>query len=203
VFIKFKEAFFEQLKGLMLMNRKIVINIASFLSFFILLAAGCAISNKPLFIKYDADGKPVMEKRYRRFMARDFQTRWNAKAYNKNNTSGPHFLLSKEQKDIKKKFGPPDYISPSYLSSRGDYAIEWLYFEKGVMFQFVNRRLAYEGPLSDKERILVAYGYPDEGRMYIMGEIIRENFYYYTLFGIAQKSFNFVNGKLAVETIFQ
>ena len=185
------------------MNRKIVINIASFLSFFILLAAGCASSNKPLFIKYDADGKPVMEKRYRRYVARDFQTRWNARAYNKNNTSGPHFLLSKEQKDIKKKYGPPDYISPSYLSLRGDYVIEWLYLEKGVMFQFVNRRLAYEGPLSDKELTLVAYGYPDKALMLETGDIIREEYHYYTLFGIARKQFNFVNGKLLDETIFQ
>jgi len=187
----------------MLMNRKIGINVASFLSFFILFAAGCAISNKPLFIRYDADGKPVMEKRYRRYAARDFQTRWNVRAYNKNNTSGPHFLLSQEQKDVKQKYGPPEYISSSYLSSRGDYVIEWLYLEKDVMFQFVNRHIAYEGPVSDKERVLVTYGYPDKAQMVATRDIIREEYHYYTLFGIPKKVFNFVNGKLADETVFQ
>jgi len=71
------------------------------------------------------------------------------------------------------------------------------------MFQFVNRRLAYEGPLSDKELTLVAYGYPDKALMLETGDINREEYHYYTLFGIARKEFNFVNGKLLYKMIFQ
>jgi len=169
-----------------------------------LLTFGCGFANKPLHLKYDAEGKPVMTKHYRKYVVRDFITKVNTIAYKKNNTSGPHFLLSPIQKEIKEKYGPPSYVSPSWLSQRGDYVIEWLYWEKGLMFQFVNRQLVYEGSLSDKERVLVMYGYPDDARIYLLeGVGVRENFYYYTMFGTSQKTFNFMDGKIVGNTSFQ
>jgi len=167
-------------------------------------AFGCGFANKQLHIRYDAEGKPIMAKRHRKLVIRDFITKINTIAYKKNNTSGPHFLLSPIQKEIKEKYGPPSYISPSWLSLEGDYVIEWLYWEKGVMFQFVNRQMAFEGPLTDKERVLVVFGYPDDARVYLLGEIgIRENFYYHTILGTTQRTFNFMNGKMVGNTSFQ
>jgi len=166
---------------------------------------GCSMNSKPLFLRYDAEGKPIMQKRYRRYIVRDFKTRFRKEAYKKNNTTGPHFLLSRDQVEVKEKYGPPEYIGISYLSLRKDHVKEWLYLKKGLMFQFVNRKLAYEGPLSDKERVLVLYGYPDDAYSTQAGEqeFIRENFYYYTLFGTSSKSFCFINGKCLDQVIVQ
>ena len=159
------------------------------------LAAGCAVTSKPDFMEYDVEGQPVMAMRYRRHLERDFEVRWSRKAYKKNNTSGPHFLLSDDQKEIKKEYGPPSYISRTFLSRHGDYVKEWLYWEEGVMFQFVRRKLVYQGLLTDKERILVIYGYPDDAQVFQMGDgIERENFYYYSTFGMTQHCYHLVNG---------
>ncbi|HPB33132.1 MAG TPA: hypothetical protein PLB62_16905, partial [Candidatus Sumerlaeota bacterium] len=118
----------------------------------LLFISGCALSSRPAFNHYDADGKPVMEKRIRRFLLRDMKVRWSRKAYRKNNSSGPHFLLSAEQKAIKEEHGAPEYLSYTYLSRHGDNIKEWVYWEKGLLFQFAGRKLVYEGELTDLER---------------------------------------------------
>ena len=147
-------------------------------------------------MSYDEEGQPVMKRRFRRHLERDFEVRMSRKAFKKNNTSGPHFLLSEDQKSIKEEYGPPDYISPSFLSRHGDYVVEWLYWEKSLMFQFVSRRLVYEGPLTDKERVLVLYGFPDRVQTFqIGGDRERQNFYYYSMFGMTQCYYNFIDGR--------
>jgi len=168
------------------------------LSFILLLAliSGCATSSSPLFNEYDADGNPVQHKRYRRYPERDLIVRWGRTAYKKNNSTGPHFLLSEDQETIKGEYGPPDYISETWLSWNRDYVTEWLYWQEGVMFQFVRRQLVYEGPLSDKERVLVTYGYPDKAHvLYVDDNMMRESFYYHSLFGLGENAYTFVNGK--------
>jgi hypothetical protein len=170
----------------------------------LVMLGGCSLSSKPLFYKYDAEEKPVMNKRFRRHAVRDFKARFRKQAYKKNNTTGPHFLLSRDQKAIKEKYGPPDYISITFLSLDKDYVKEWIYWKKGLMFQFVQRKLVYEGSLTDKERILVQYGYPDDAQFYQTGdEYVRENYYYYSLYGLTSKSYFFINGKCMSKIVLQ
>ncbi len=169
----------------------------------LLFISGCALSSRPAFNHYDADGKPVMEKRIRRFLLRDMKVRWSRKAYRKNNSSGPHFLLSAEQKAIKEEHGAPEYLSYSYLSRHGDNIKEWVYWEKGLLFQFAGRKLVYEGELTDLERTMVRYGYPDDANIFeLNGGNERQNFYYNSTFGKYQMSFYFINGKCAEEFKF-
>jgi len=157
---------------------------------------GCAMNSKPLFLEYDAQGQPLMSKRIPRHIIRDFKVRWSKKAYKRNDGTGPHFLLSTDQRVIKNEYGPPDYISRTYLSRKGNYVKEWVYWEEGELFQFVRRNLIYEGPLTDRERVLILYGFPDDALVYQIGpEIERENFCYNTLFGTTRRTFHFVNGK--------
>jgi len=170
----------------------------------LVMLGACSLSSQPLYNQYDADGKPVMQKRVRRHAVRDFQARFNKQAYKKNNTSGPHFLLSPDQKAVKEKYGPPDYISITFLSVNKDYVKEWVYWKKGLLFQFVQRKLAYEGPLSDKERILIQYGYPDDADVYQIGDVfVRENYYYHSMLGVMSKSYFFINGKCVNQVILQ
>ena len=170
----------------------------------LVLLAGCSMSSRPLFYQYDAQEKPVMTKRFRRHVVRDFKARFRKEAYTKNNTTGPHFLLSSDQKTVKEKYGPPDYISFTFLSLNKDYVKEWLYWKKGLMFQFVNRKLVYEGLLTDKERILVEYGYPDDAQIYQTGDaFFRENYYYHSLYGTTSKAYFFINGKCVNRVVLQ
>jgi hypothetical protein len=158
--------------------------------------SGCSLNTKPTFDYYDADGKPRTTKRYRRHLNRDFIARVSKTAYKKNKGTGPHFLLSKDQKDVKEKYGPPEYIGCTYLSRRGDYVKEWIYWKEAMTFQFVNKNLIFEGSLTDKERVLIVFGYPDYARVFQFAQgQERENFYYYTLFGMTQRIFHFINGK--------
>jgi len=158
--------------------------------------AGCATGSKPLYLDYDEDGQPIMVKRYRRHAERDFEIRWSRAAYKKNKGTGPHFLLSDVQESIKEEFGPPDYIGDTYLSRKKEYVKEWIYWKAGYMFQFIKRQLVYEGPLTDKERILILHGYPDSIQIYQLGDgVERENFYYYCLFGRTQRCYHFRNGE--------
>ena len=190
-------------KELISMKKYRFLIILSCISLSLMLMSGCALNNKPLFPEYDQEGKPVTEKRYRRHVARDFLVHWSKKAYHKNDTSGPHFLLSEDQQMVKDKYGPPDYISVNYKSRRGDYVTEWLYWKEGVMFQYVNRILVYSGKLTDKERVLVVYGLPDKAQIYQhSGAIERENFYYGTLFGVSKRNFMFVNGDCATSIYY-
>ena len=182
----------------------------SILCFFILFFAamlfvtGCATGSRPLFIHYDLDGNPIQEKRYRKYLTRDFKNRWFKHAYKKNNSTGPHYLLSPDQKVIKERYGAPDYISPKFISMKNDYVREWLYWEEGIIFQFVNRRLIFEGPLSDSERILVLYGYPDYSVIYQSGkDYTREVLYYHPIIGLSEKCFSFVNGKLVDSVLYR
>lgn len=187
-----------------------MIKYRSILSFFILFSvamcfmSGCATGSKPLFIYFDQDGNPIQQKRYRKFLTRDFKNRWFKEAYNKNNSTGPHFLLSPDQKVIKERHGAPDYISPKYLSMNNDYVKEWLYWEEGLLFQFVNRRLIFEGPVTDSERILVLYGYPDYSTISQSGkDYTREVLYYRPVIGTSEKCFNFVNGKMVDRILYR
>lgn len=166
--------------------------------------SGCATGSRPLFMNYDQEGNPIQQKRYRKFLTRDFKNRWFKAAYRKNNSTGPHFLLSPDQKVIKERYGPPDYISPKYLSMNNDYVKEWLYWEEGLIFQYVNRNLIYEGPVTDSERILVLYGFPDYSAINQTGkDYTREVFYYRPVIGMSEKCFNFVNGKMVDRILYR
>ncbi|MBN1900458.1 hypothetical protein JW926_03935 [Candidatus Sumerlaeota bacterium] len=187
-----------------MMKQRFILYLLMFSSLMMGFLSGCASSSKPLFLHYDQDGNPIQEKRYRRFLTQDFKNRWFKTAYKKNNSTGPHFLLSPDQKVTKERFGAPDYISRKYLSMSKDYVKEWLYWEEGVMFQFVNRHLVYEGPLGDSERTLVLLGYPDYSAIYQSGaDYTREVYYYRPIIGLSEKSYNFINGKQVDKILYR
>lgn len=187
--------FFERNHLLMLKRHKLI-------SWILILAAGlfmagCAMGPDPLFMKYDEDANPVMTKRLRNHVTRDYLVHPFRKAYKENHGTGPHFLLSPDETRVKEEYGPPDYLSPAYLSRKGDWVKEWLYWKEGIMFQFVRGHLVFEGPLSDKERVLVQYGYPDDTKIYELGEgMERQNFYYHSFLGKTRMTFLFKNGTI-------
>ena len=57
--------------------------------------------------------------------------------------------------------GLPDYYR-TFLSDKNERVVEVLYIEKDLMFQFIDRKLAYIGEVSDLELTLLEEGYPQK-----------------------------------------
>jgi hypothetical protein len=124
----------------------------------LLATVGCAHESRQPFV-YDADGVPQMYKRRERHIELDLVHHIRTRAY-----LPPHsrFLkkLSDDQKPIVEEFGRPDWVRRPYRSFEGEAVNEWVYMDWGQVFQFVDDKLVYQGPLTDYEQILLKNGYP-------------------------------------------
>ncbi len=70
--------------------------------------------------------------------------------------------LSDEQKGIVASYGVPDCVRPPYKSLTGEKITEWIFLKDAVMFQFNKGKKVYEGPITDREIILLRFGYPND-----------------------------------------
>ena len=92
------------------------------------------------------------------------------------------------------ELGLPDYYR-TFLSDKNERVVEVLYIEKDLMFQFVNRRLAYVGEVSDLELTLLEKGYPQN--VFIRNTKEGTNvitLIYTSRFGTMQKIYSISNG---------
>jgi len=145
---------------------------------------------------YMEDGEQVQIKRIAKHQSIDYFHRWRRTAYVKN-TGELHWLLSQDQKEIIAEYSQPDYLRRTFRSTRGDRVKEWAYVAQGKIFQFVRRQLVYEGELTDLEKTLIQYGYPN----FVFAEqlepdITRLTFIYESIFGLRRQMFSFANGRL-------
>ena len=90
-----------------------------------------------------------------------------------------------------------DYLRRTFRSARGDLVKEWAYLAQGKIFQFVRRQLVYEGELTDLEKTLIQYGYPN----FVFAEQLehdfkRLTFKYKSIFGLRTQIFSFADGRL-------
>lgn len=158
---------------------------------------------------YAPDGRTVMVKRYAFFPAQDLcQFRKYRFFENKQGVEHiergaklkrePDEILSEQQRAILHEWGQPDYLRGPYKSTRGDSVIEWAYLPLNRLFQFVDRKMVYEGPLTDQERIAIVHGAPREVlTSQVPPGVRRETWLYYPYFLTnRQKVFSFANGKL-------
>lgn len=156
---------------------------------------GCAFNTRPMF-DYTEDGEQVQVKRIAKHQSIDYFHRWRRTAYVKN--SGElHWLLSQDQKKIIAEYRQPDYLCRTFRSTRGDLVKGWAYVAQGKIFQFVRRQLVYEGELTDLDKTLIQYGYPN----FVFAEqlepdITRLTFTYESIFGLRRQIFSFANGLL-------
>lgn len=156
---------------------------------------GCSLNRSPLF-DYDKEGKPVQIRRVAKYPTVDYFHRFTAGAY-KENLSRLHFMLSPEQEEIIKKYGQPDYLRKTFFSTRKEYVKEWVYLSANMVFQFIKGRLVYEGPVTDKEKVMIIWGYPKS--IYIRAQtpdLTNESFEYYYIFSDDFLNFHFSNGNL-------
>lgn len=161
--------------------------------------------------EYTDEGRVIMIKRYPRYSQQDICQFTRYRFYeNKNGVEHcqqgwkfkrePDEILSEQQKAILREWGQPDYLRGPYKSTRGDSVIEWAYHPMNHLFQFVDRAMVYEGPLTDQERTAITFGAPKQAVIYKVGpNIRRETWFYYPWLGSQvgnEKIFSFSNGQL-------
>jgi hypothetical protein len=160
---------------------------------------------------YTDDGRAILLKRYPFFPSQSY-CHFQKYRYIENKHGVEHYqwgekikrepdeILSEEQKDILREWGQPDYLRGPYKSTRGDKVIEWAYHPINHLFQFVDRTMVYEGPLTDQERTAITFGAPREVIVsQVIPNIRRELWIYrpWLLWGAnREKIFSFSNGKL-------
>lgn len=160
---------------------------------------------------YTDDGRAILLKRFPFFPQQDY-CQFQKYRYIENKHGVEHYrsgdklkrepdeILSEEQKEILREWGQPDYLRGPYKSTRGDSVIEWAYHPTNHLFQFVDRAMVYEGPLTDQERTAITFGAPREVLIsQAIPNIRRETWIYRPWFlssAHREKIFSFSNGKL-------
>lgn len=115
---------------------------------------------------------------------------------------GAHEILSEQQKAVLAAWGQPDYLRGPFKSTRGDFVIEWVYHPLNRLFQFVDRTMVYQGPLTDQERTVLTHGVPSEVIVVQLEPNIRRETWIYrpiwpTSFSyMRERMFSFSNGEI-------
>ncbi|MBX7247348.1 MAG: hypothetical protein K1X53_17780 [Candidatus Sumerlaeaceae bacterium] len=161
---------------------------------------------------YTDNGQTIMVRRYPLYKIRDIQS-MTAYKYVDNKNGVEHYekgrklkrqpndILSEQQKEILAKWGQPEYLRGPYTSSRGDSVIEWAYLPLNHVFQFVDRTMVFEGPLTDAERTIIQHGQPSDVLVTQVEPNVRRETYIYRKnrpWAILEYEFvySFANGKL-------
>lgn len=126
---------------------------------------------------YHPSGDVTSFKRHEAHPQRDFVHRFFRKAYRAANDDFD--FASEEQEVLLEEWGRPTYLRNPFSSIEGEGVEEWVYLDQQRIFQFVDRGLVYEGPLTDFEMLLIRYGYPDRIQMTMsnMGPTLQKLFY--------------------------
>ena len=161
--------------------------------------------------EYTDDGQAIMLKRHPYFQGQTFPNYIRYKFVENKGGIGhvdpcaklqrrPEEILSEEQRSILREWGQPDYLRGPYKSDRGEHVVEWAYHPLNRIFQFVDRKMVYEGPLTDQDRTMITYGEPKEVQLVILEPNIRRETWIYrpTFIRGHEMLFSFANGKLIV-----
>lgn len=99
-------------------------------------------------------------KRQTKNQSQDFLFNWKREAYSK--VSNPITKgLSEDMKDVLARHGQPDYLRKGWRSlSTNEFVDEWAFWDRGIIVQFVQGELVFEGPLTDMDRWRIEHGYP-------------------------------------------
>jgi hypothetical protein len=161
---------------------------------------------------YTDEGRPIMLRRNPYFQVQGFPDYTRYKWVE--NTRGvehvprgfklkrePEEILSEEQRDILREWGQPDYLRGPTKSTRGDRVTEWAYHSQNKLFQFVDRKMVYHGPLTDQDRTSITYGAPKVVLATLMEPNIRRETWFYSPRFLAghEMVFSFTNGKLTYQ----
>jgi len=155
----------------------------------------CASGKAPRW-NYDTEGRPSQYKRYPRNIQVDYASKFRRVAYKKVTRPIESFLTD-EQRQWVGKHSQPDYRRRSFWSRESERVDEWIYLTQNILVQFVQGHVAYEGEVTDVERIMITHGYP---RGCIIGQsepgTEQWTFVYSRPFDLEREVYSFANGKL-------
>ena len=161
----------------------------------LLALGGCARRQSPLPFRYDAGGIPHAFKRVEVYPQRDFFHHCVRKVYRR--ADQMFAPCGAEQEQTVQEWGRPDWVRKPFRSLENEKIVEWIYIDKGHLFQFVGTGLVYDGPLTDYEQTLLARGYPDHAHMVLRENGEREDLFVYNkLFVAWLEQFKFRDGKI-------
>lgn len=127
-----------------------------------LIAATLACSTIPATVHRTSEGGEIVQyKRYPKYMEYNLIHHIDRIAYRQAGEGDFNHRLSPQQQAVLMDLGKPELIRHSFKSRGEELVQEWLYLEKQRLYQFVEGMIAYEGPVTDQERILAEHGYPD------------------------------------------
>lgn len=121
--------------------------------------AGCTVNQAPRF-KYGPEGEKIEFKRYEKHLAMDYIYHQSPVAFQRTEALPLGPTLSDKQQEILKAKGKPDYVRNDYLSDSNEIVTDWVYFEKNIIYQFVEGEMVYQGPVSDMDKTLIRRGRP-------------------------------------------
>jgi len=148
------------------------------------------------------DGEPIQFRRYTNRPAVDYIFRWDKRAFERV-LSPIDDQLSEDKTQVLERHGQPDYIREGVKATRNEVFDEWAYYDRGVICQFIQGQLVYEGPLLDSDVALIDYGYPSKAYSQEYEEgALREIWLYEDLFSIRQRILSFSDGKLVYKANF-
>jgi len=164
------------------------------------LIAGCMTNRAPRFDR--EDGEFTQFRRYTGRPAVDYIFRWDEKAFEKvdYDLDGP---LSEDQIEVMERRGRPDYLRENVKAVRNETFAEWVYWDQGVIVQFIQGEHVYEGDMVDSDEWLITYGYPTKAYIqdYEYGPV-REIWLYEGLLEVGGRSASFSDGQLVFKGIY-
>lgn len=89
---------------------------------------------------------------------RDLVWRWRRKAYTQLKVDPA--ATSPDECTVLKKYGQPDYVR-HFRAQKCEKVTEWVFLKPSAVVQFVKGDLAYSGPFTDYEKLLIDRGYPN------------------------------------------
>ncbi len=107
-------------------------------------------------------GEPLQIETFKRRTAhptRDFVFTFKKTAYRKVKNPLSN-RLSPSQVSVLERHGQPDYIREGFRSLSGETVDEWLYWDRQILTQFVQRELVWEGPVTEMDEWRLKHGYP-------------------------------------------
>lgn len=160
------------------------------------LTLSCAPYSTPTTFRYDAAGVPQSIKRVERFPQRDFVHHFVRQAYFK--PAEPFAPTPKTDQAVTfEEWGKPDWVRRPFRSLDNELVAEWVYLDRGHIFQFIGSQLVFEGPLTDYEQVLLRRGYPDRVLQTRLETGTNEDvFIYFAMFSPRLEQFHFMNGTM-------
>lgn len=176
----------------------------------VLVISGCSSSPKVIDPSKRSGFDLGEFKRYEKHMQRDFIHHFSRKVYeepskrrmrkNRNErllVEGLGLQLS-DRAELLDELGDPSLVRKKFKSREGEKVEEWVFRDAAEVAQFIDGQLAYRGPLTDLEGLLIIHGYPNtyNRSQYIPdGEI--QIFIYQSVFSPNARTYHLVNDILA------